>query len=288
MTVSTSQTATVRPATSGAYLAASALYNAGFRGWPLVIMTAIAGRESNWKPARLNNDPGTGDYSVGLTQINYYGDLYNGRVSSYGTPSYLYSNPQAQADATFDLAGGNSLSGLGNWALTPSPQPGTVPQPTVNGYSIVKYLAQAYTATAMVGTLGPAPASQIANESAWPGTPAGTSAQLAALPASLTSAVAGSSSSTGGCGDPNQNGGPNVWGGTSILGQSVIPQFTKCQAKGLLGGLAIAGGGMLMVTGLALIVVAGLRGKGPTVPLVQTAQATMRLPGIRNLARSSS
>jgi hypothetical protein len=283
MTVSTSQTATVRPATSGAYLAASALYNAGFRGWALTIMTAIAGRESNWKPSALNNNPGTGDYSVGLTQINYYGDLLNGRTASYGAPATLSSSPQAQANATFDLAGGNSLSGLGNWKLAASPDNGTVPQPTANGYSITPWLAQAATAVGMVGTLGPAPASQIANETAWPGTPADTSAQLAALPASLTSAVASSSSGTG-CGSLG-----NVFTGTSLpVVGSIIPTFTRCQAKGLLGGLAIAGGGMLMVTGLALIVVAGLRGKGPAVPLVQTAQATMRLPGIRNLARSSS
>src|ERR1039458_3940461 len=34
------------PSLSGPYLTASAAYAAGFRGWPLVVMVAIAGRES--------------------------------------------------------------------------------------------------------------------------------------------------------------------------------------------------------------------------------------------------
>ena len=57
------------PALTGPYLTASAAYAAGFRGWPLVVMTAIAGRETGW-----NNDPPhtdtNGVSSTGLWQIN--------------------------------------------------------------------------------------------------------------------------------------------------------------------------------------------------------------------------
>ena len=252
-------TSSVRPATSGAYLAASALHNAGFRGWALTIMTAIAGRESNWIPNRVNNDPSTGDYSVGLTQINYYGDLLSSRTASFGSPSSLSANPQAQANATFALAGGNSLSGLSNWALSPSPAAGVVPTPTATKYSILPYLAQAYVAASLVGSEGPAPASAIANENAWPKTNALTPAQISSLPSDIAYAGAsGSASGSAGCSSLG-----NVFSGTSIIGVSILPTFTRCQAKALLGGLAIAGGGALMVTGLALIVVTGVTGKNP-------------------------
>ena len=269
MAVTSPQTATVKPATSGAYLCASALYNAGFRGWALTVMTAIAGRESRWKPTALNNNASTGDYSVGLTQINYYGDLYNSRVTSYGSPSSLSASPQAQANATFDLAGGNSLSGLGNWKLSPSPQNGTVPTPTSSGYDITPYLAQAATATAMIGTMGPAPASQIANENAWPGTP--TSGLVTPTSGGLLGQGVTASSSSG------SSAGCNALGNISVFGFTLL---TRCQAKGLLGGLAIAGGGGLMIVGLSLIVVAGLKGKGPAAPFAETARGGLKLASV--------
>ena len=95
---------------------------------------------------------------MGLTQINYYGDLLSSRTASFGSPSSLSANPQAQANATFALAGGNSLSGLSNWALSPSPAAGVVPTPTATKYSILPYAAEAYAAAALlVGSAGPAP-----------------------------------------------------------------------------------------------------------------------------------
>ena len=93
------------PALSGPYLTASAAYAAGFRGWPLVIMTAIAGRESGW-----NNDPphtdNNGVSSTGLWQIN-------------STNTTGLTDPMGNANRAFAMAGGNSLGGLGAWALTP-------------------------------------------------------------------------------------------------------------------------------------------------------------------------
>jgi hypothetical protein len=265
MAVTSAQTATVKPATSGAYLAASALYNAGFRGWALIIMTAIAGRESNWVPTRVNStDPAGGSY--GLLQINGSHNPDGG----VATPSWASQilQPQQNADYAFSLAGGNSLSNLGPWALSSSPQSGVVPSPTVSGYSIAPYLAQAAVAAQQVTLLKPAPASQIANSSSWPGTAGATAAEEASLPADVQSAILDASQvAGGGC-----SGQPNIF---SALGVT----FTRCEAKGLLGGLAIGGGGALMITGLALIIVAAGKGKGPLAPVVQSAQGVASVAG---------
>lgn len=52
-------------------------------------MAAIAEAESSFDWMVLNNTPATGDYSVGLWQVNYYGSLYAGRVQEFGTPEHL-------------------------------------------------------------------------------------------------------------------------------------------------------------------------------------------------------
>jgi len=50
---------------------------------------AIASAESGLDYRVINDTPSTGDYSVGLWQINYYGSLYAGRAKDYGTPQQL-------------------------------------------------------------------------------------------------------------------------------------------------------------------------------------------------------
>ena len=137
---------------------AQALYNAGFRGYPLAIMTAVAGRESSYNPNALNINASSGDYSVGITQINYDANgagqpiaLDQQRVAQYGTPQSLLGNLQAQAKATYDLVGGNSLSGLrNNWALQytggntiPTPVTSTDNAGQAVNYSIAQYLPAA-------------------------------------------------------------------------------------------------------------------------------------------------
>ena len=140
--------------------AAAAVYRAGFRGWPLVVMTAIAGRESNWDPrAGLGKLDTNGLPSTGLWQINQ---------SSAGglSPSQL-SNPFTNASRAYKLAGGNSLSGLSNWALASGPGSGVVPKPIYGGYwqggtfhtldySIAPYIPQATAAAATVEHATPA------------------------------------------------------------------------------------------------------------------------------------
>ena len=54
-------------------------------------MAAIAGAETggSYDLSVINDTPSTGDYSVGIWQINYAGSLYAGRAAAYGTPQQL-------------------------------------------------------------------------------------------------------------------------------------------------------------------------------------------------------
>lgn len=76
-------------------------------------MAAVAMAESTGRVNALNDNPSTGDYSVGLWQINYLGDLRASRTAQFGTPELLRSDPLANAKAAVALAGDGS--GLGNW-----------------------------------------------------------------------------------------------------------------------------------------------------------------------------
>lgn len=64
-------------------------------------MAAIAIAESGGDPSAMNTTPP--DYSVGLWQINYYGDMLPGRTKAYGSPSALRASPQAQARAAVSI-----------------------------------------------------------------------------------------------------------------------------------------------------------------------------------------
>lgn len=77
----------------------AALITAGLSPAVALILTAVGGAESGWNAEALNNDPSTGDYSVGVWQINYYGSLMASRTAEFGSPSQLLGNLQAQADA---------------------------------------------------------------------------------------------------------------------------------------------------------------------------------------------
>ena len=76
-------------------------------------MAAIAAAESGGTTNNLNNNPGTGDYSVGLWQINYFGGLASSRTASYGNPQALAQDPNAQAKAAIALF--NNGKGWANW-----------------------------------------------------------------------------------------------------------------------------------------------------------------------------
>lgn len=64
------------------------------------ILAAIAGPESGYDYRVINDTPQTGDYSVGLWQINYYDGDYASRAAEFGTPRQLIEGgPLAQARA---------------------------------------------------------------------------------------------------------------------------------------------------------------------------------------------
>ena len=85
---------------------AQVAYQAGFRGQALVDAVAISMAEGD--NGEINNNPSTGDYSVGPWQINYYGGLGAARTAKYGPASTLANDPQKNAAAAFDLSGGGS------------------------------------------------------------------------------------------------------------------------------------------------------------------------------------
>lgn len=80
------------------------------------ILAAIAGPESGYDYHVINDTPSTGDYSVGLWQINYFDGLYPGRAAAYGTPRQLAERgPLAQARAAADIW---RSQGFMAWATT--------------------------------------------------------------------------------------------------------------------------------------------------------------------------
>jgi len=78
-------------------------------------MAAIALAESSGRTDAVNDNPSTGDYSVGPWQINYFGDLAASRTRRYGSPAQLIRDPLRDAKAAVDLAGATG-QGLGNWS----------------------------------------------------------------------------------------------------------------------------------------------------------------------------
>jgi hypothetical protein len=76
-------------------------------------LTAIGTAESSLDVSVVNNTPATGDLSVGIWQINYFGNLYAGRAAAYGTPQQLVLGGLAtQARAAISVASG----GYGPWS----------------------------------------------------------------------------------------------------------------------------------------------------------------------------
>jgi hypothetical protein len=76
-------------------------------------MAAIALAESSGNPVALNDNPSTGDYSVGPWQVNYFGNLRAGRTRAFGTPEQLMGNPLLDAKAAVAIY---KSQGLGAWS----------------------------------------------------------------------------------------------------------------------------------------------------------------------------
>ena len=87
--------------------------NGGNPAWAPT-MAGIAIAESGGMTNNLNNNASTGDFSVGLWQINYFGSLGPARAPRYGQPAALAQDPNAQAKAAIDILGGGP--GITAWA----------------------------------------------------------------------------------------------------------------------------------------------------------------------------
>lgn len=69
------------------------------------VAAAIAMAESGGgNDQALNNNPKTGDYSVGLWQTNYFGNLLQSRTQAYGSPSDLLASADAQAKSAVSIS----------------------------------------------------------------------------------------------------------------------------------------------------------------------------------------
>jgi hypothetical protein len=80
------------------------------------VLAAIGGPESGYDYTVINDTPSTGDYSVGVWQINYLGALYAERSRLYGTPRELIAGgPNKQAIAAYSIW---KSQGFMAWATT--------------------------------------------------------------------------------------------------------------------------------------------------------------------------
>lgn len=83
---------------------AQLLLQNGFTPQQAAQMVAIQLNEDpQGNPGIVNDTPATGDYSVGLWQINYYDGLYKSRAAEFGTPTALAADPASQAAAAHQL-----------------------------------------------------------------------------------------------------------------------------------------------------------------------------------------
>lgn len=114
------------------------------------VMAAIAIAESGGRSTALNNTPATGDYSVGLWQINYYDGLLASRTAEFGTPASLQGNANAQAQAAIKLS--NNGTNLGPWKGDPVASAVMAGQPIPTKYTNGTTVSAASTGAAASGT----------------------------------------------------------------------------------------------------------------------------------------
>lgn len=244
--------------------------NGGDPKWaPLAAGIAMA--ESGGDTGALNNNPSTGDYSVGLWQINYFANLLGPRSASYGSPSELLKDPNRQAAAAVNLSGNGA-----NW------------QPWQTD--------RAWNAWVAAGR-PPGPSAQtVQGWLAGAGVPTGGAA-AASLPSGPT--AAGKAAGSGGTLGCRASG--DVFGEGGFLGIGSF-HFTHCEAKALLAGFMVAGGVMVMGLGTVIVVAWGIAGTragqavsgavgalpGPVGAVGKTARRIGQAPGAARQRRSDA
>ena len=80
--------------------------------WQHETATAIARAESGLNPNALNDNPATGDYSVGCFQVNIYGANARSRPSEAEL-----KDPQTNVAWAYKLYTGNHNSFIGQWGV---------------------------------------------------------------------------------------------------------------------------------------------------------------------------
>lgn len=229
--------------------------NGGAAGWA-PLMAGIALAESGGRTAVINNTPATGDYSVGLWQINYYDGLLASRTARYGSPAALAADPNAQAKAAIDLFGGGA--GITNWKG----------DATYNKWSAAGKPQQ--------------PSASLVQS--WSGSGAAGAAGSSTEPAGGAAATGDTSGNTGtgSASDPTaciiQFPGVAGIGSFCLLGVS--------EAKAIKGALLLAAGSIMMGLGLFEIVTVAMRASGaaasikssPAIKVASQAAGKVHLP----------
>ena len=192
--------------------------NGGDPNWA-PFMAGIAIAESGGNTQALNNTPATGDYSVGLWQINYFQSLAPGRTALYGSPTDLLADPNKQAKAAINLFGQNG-AGIGNWANDST--------------------AKAWVAA------GRPQAPSAATVESWLGGDLGTTGDQVPAPGASDPSTATGSKAVG-CGA--KGGGISLGIGPISTGKL----FNACQVKGIVGGLLVGLGGATIIVGVVIL-----------------------------------
>jgi hypothetical protein len=204
-------------------------------------MAAVAYAESGGVTNNLNNNPATGDYSVGLWQINYFGGLLPGRTAKYGAPASLAADPNAQAKAAISLLGGGA--GISNWA-------GDAPAKTViSGGG--QPLSAASALAALQALKAPTSYTQDAAATSLTGSYSSGILQELGLPGSVGSAISGATSAASAVGSIGK-----------LAGTLSSPGWWKRLGQGALG---VA----LIITGIVLVASQTSQGKRITSEATQ-------------------
>ena len=218
--------------------------NGGNPAWaPLAAAIAVA--ESGGNTQSLNTNASTGDYSVGLWQINYFGNLLPSRTAAYGSPSSLQASPDAQAKAAVALSGNGA--NWGPWQGDPAWKawqahgaPATPTKAALTGWGV-----------SLGGAGGPS-----------------TGPTGAAADASASGTTPGTGCTAKG----------------KIFGVAGI-SFSYCQGKALVSGLLIGVGGVTFLTGTLITIAWGLghtrggravQSAAKATPLGRTSRGTQR------------
>jgi uncharacterized membrane protein YgdD (TMEM256/DUF423 family) len=234
-------------------------------------MAGIAIAESGGDTMALNVNPQTEDYSVGLWQINYFGNLAPSRTARFGTPDQLSTSPARQARAAISLFGKNGAGlssawgGGGNltnadpvyrqWAAAGYPNHPSTAQVTQWLHEINRGTGFYQAPGTYSNGVFSGPNSNVKINGTSTAAVTARQGQTGAFgPQGVTgtAGAAGASSAAGGTGCSGSDYAIN------ILGLHVLD---GCQRKAIVSGLIVAGGSIIFVGGL--IVLAASLGSTP-------------------------